>query len=139
MKAWKAEKARQEALALHAGDPRYDPMTGDLLLPDEHPLSPTSSYLFEGRTRPRRFLPPDSPFLKNARPLQTKEVEDVPETEYHERLVERLRKAGFVEVEPTTQDKRYYAFCERLRNMSPEDTIPRLAGFTTGIKSAPGN
>src|SRR4029453_15681332 len=58
MKAWKVEKARREAVELHAGDPRYDPMTGDLLKPDEHPLSPTSSYFIEGRKPPRRFLPP---------------------------------------------------------------------------------
>jgi hypothetical protein len=87
LQAWRAKKEREEALILHAGDPLYDPMTGDLLLPDEHALSSTSSYLFEGKTRPRRFLPPDSPFLQNAKPLQTEGIEDVPETEYHERLV----------------------------------------------------
>lgn len=122
IKAWQAEKARQEAVELHGGDPRYDPMTGDLLKPDEHPLSPTSSYFIEGRTRPRRFLPPGSPYLKNAKPLQTDREGDQPESPGKERLVERLRKAGFVEVEPDAWDKRYYAFCERLRNMSSEQT-----------------
>jgi hypothetical protein len=121
MKAWQVEKARREAVELHAGDTRYDPMTGDLLKPDEHPLSPTSSYLIEGRTRPRRFLPPGSPGLKNAKRLQKDREGEQPESPSNERLVQRLRKAGFVEVEPDAWDKRYYAFCERLRNMSPED------------------
>ena len=39
---------RKKAAWMHERDPRYDPMTGDLLEPDEHPLSPTSEYYFDG-------------------------------------------------------------------------------------------
>jgi hypothetical protein len=104
-------------------------MTGDVLKPDEHPLSPTSEYLIIGKDRPRRFLPSGSPYLKNAKPLQTDGEGEEPETQGNERLVQRLRKAGFVEIEPDAWDKRHYAFCERLRNMSPEETAREWQGL----------
>ena len=111
---------RQKAAWIAERDPRYDPMTGDPLLPDEHPLDQTSEYLLTGKTRPRRFVPPDSPHLNNGyKPLQTNGEEEVPESEYNERLVQRLRKAGFVEVEPVGSDWQFFAFRERLRHMSP--------------------
>jgi hypothetical protein len=122
MNAWHAEKVRKEA-ASHAGDPRYDPMTGDLLLPDELPLSPTSEYLLTGKTRPRRFIPPGSPYLHNGyKPLGQQEG-DPPESEYTQRRIKRLLKAGFVEVEPVGRDWQYFAFCERLRNISPNEVV----------------
>jgi hypothetical protein len=121
MKAWHEERARQEAVKLHAGDPRYDPMTGDILKPGELPLDATAEYLLTGKTRPRRFIPPGSPFLNNGyKPVRLYEGEQ-PESEYTERYVERLLKAGFVEVEPVGRDWEYFAFRERLRNMSPYD------------------
>ena len=49
LKAWNTEKAKRE----HSGDPDYDPMTGEPLLPDEHPLSGSAEYLITGKTRPR--------------------------------------------------------------------------------------
>jgi hypothetical protein len=120
LKAWQAEKVREQA-SIHAGDPRYDPMTGDPLLPDEHPLSPTSEYLLTGKNRPRRFVPPGSPHLKEYKPLQTHEGDQQPESERTERHIQRLLKAGFVEVVPVGSDWRFFAFCERLRNMSPAE------------------
>jgi hypothetical protein len=115
----------KEAL-IHAGDPRYDPMTGDHLEPDEFPLSPTSEYYFDGKTRPRRFIPPDSPHVKNYKPLQIDEEGGVPESEYHERLVARLQKAGFVEVEPTLADKASFEQTQWYRSLSPAEKIQYL-------------
>jgi hypothetical protein len=117
LQAWQEEKAKR----VHAGDPRYDPMTGDLLKPDELPLSPTSEYLITGKTRPRRFVPPGSPHLKEYKPLQTNEEDNQPETEKNERHIRRLLKAGWTEVAPVGDDWQYFAFCERLRNMSPAE------------------
>jgi hypothetical protein len=121
MRAWKTEKAKRE----HAGDPRYDPLTGDLLEPDEFPLSPTSEYYFDGKTRGRRFIPPDSPHLKNYKPLRIDE-ERVPESEYHERLAQRLQKAGFVEVEPTLADKASFEQTQWYRSLSPTEKMHYL-------------
>jgi hypothetical protein len=119
MKAWRIENSRQEAVKKHAGDPRYDPMTGDLLLPDEHPLSPGAEYLLTGKARPRRFIPAGSPYLNNGyKPVQPSKGEQ-PESEGTQRHIQRLLKAGFVEVEPVGSDWQYFAFRERLRNMSP--------------------
>jgi len=118
MKAWRAEKVRKEA-EVHAGDSRYDPMTGELLKPGELPLDATAEYLLTGKTRPRRFIPPGSPYLNNGyKPVQNHEGEQ-PESEHTERYVQRLLKAGFVEVEPVGNDWQFFAFRERLRTMSP--------------------
>ena len=126
MRAWKAEKVRREAL-IHAGDPRYDPMTGDLLESDEFPLSPTSEYYFDGKTRGRRFIPPDSPHLKAYKSLHINEGEEqVPESEYHERLVARLQKSGFVEVEPTLADKASFEQTQWYRSLSPTEKMHYL-------------
>ena len=123
MRSWhrasQIEEARKQAY-IHAGDPLYDPMTGELLKPDEHPLSPTSEYLITGKTRPRRFVPPGSPHLKEYQPLEIQE-DMQPEGEYNERLIQRLIKAGFTEVAPVGDDWQYFAFCERLRHMSPAE------------------
>jgi hypothetical protein len=119
-RASQREEARKQAY-IHAGDPRYDPMTGELLKPDEFPLSPTSEYLLQGKTRPRRFVPPGSPHVKAYKPLQLHAVDTQPETEKNERRIQRLLKAGFTEVAPVGDDWQYFAFCERLRNMSPAE------------------
>jgi hypothetical protein len=119
MKAWQVEKARREAVELHAGDPRYDPMTGDLLKPDELPLDAAAEYLLTGKTRPRRFIPPDSPHLKNGYKPVRPYVGEQQESEYTSRYIQRLLKAGFVEVEPVGSDWQFFTFRERLRNMSP--------------------
>ena len=119
LEAWHTEKAKRE----HAGDPLYDPMTGELLKPDEHPLSPTAEYLITGKTRPRRFVPPGSPHVKQYKPLNIPEEDIHPEGEHNERLVRRLLKAGFTEVAPVGDDWEYFAFCERLRNMSPYEVM----------------
>jgi hypothetical protein len=118
MRAWSQAARREKAAWMHERDPRYDPMTGDLLLPDEHPLSPTSEYLLTGKTRPRRFVPPGSPFLNNGYKLVQPHEGEQPESEGTERRIQRLLKAGFVEVEPVGSDWQYFAFCERLRNMA---------------------
>lgn len=119
LEAWDTEKAKRE----HAGDPDFDPMTGERLKPDEHPLSATAEYLITGKTRPRRFIPPGSPHLKQYKPLDISEEDRQPEGEYTERLVRRLLKAGFTEVAPVGDDWQYFAFCERLRNMSPYEVM----------------
>jgi hypothetical protein len=111
---------REKAAWIAERDPRYDPMTGDLLEPDELPLDQTASYVFDGKTRPRRFLPPDSPYLKDAQPLQTEGDEKEPESPYHERLAKRLLKAGFVEVEPTLADKASFEKTQWFRNLPPD-------------------
>ena len=123
MKAWKAEKARREAVEIHAGNPRYDPMTGDLFKPDEHPLSPTSEYLLTGKSRPRRFVPPGSPHLNNGYKPVRPYTGEQPESEPTERHIQRLLKAGFVEVEPVGNDWQFFAFCEHFRNMSPYEIV----------------
>jgi hypothetical protein len=113
---------REKAAWVAERDPRYDPMTGDLLEADEFPLSATSEYYFDGSTRPRRFIPPDSPHLKDYKPLQVEEGgEKIPESEYHERLAKRLQKAGFVEVEPTLADKASFEQTQWFRSLSPAD------------------
>ena len=118
---------REKAAWIAERDPRYDPMTGDLLEPDEHPLSPTSEYYFDGKTRGRRFIPSDSPHLKTYKPLQIDESEEqVPESEYHERLAHRLQKAGFVEVEPTLADKASFEQTQWYRSLSPTDKMQYL-------------
>jgi hypothetical protein len=114
------QEARKQAY-IHAGDPLYDPMTGDLLKPGELPLHSTAEYLITGKTRPRRFVPPGSQYLKQYKPLEIHEEEIQPESESNERLVQRLLKAGWTEVAPVGDDWQYFAFCERLRHMSPAE------------------
>jgi hypothetical protein len=114
---------RKKAAWLHERDPRYDPMTGDLLEPDELPLSPTSEYYFDGQTRPRRFVPPDSPHLDKYKEFQIDEEDVQPEGVSHERLVERLLKAGFVEVEPTLADKASFEQTQWYRSLSPSEKL----------------
>ena len=115
LEAWDIEKAKQE----HAGDPDYDPMTGDRLKPDELPLHSDAEYLITGKTRPRRFVPPGSPHVKQYKALEEHEGDAQPEGESNERLIQRLLKAGWTEVAPVGDDWQYFAFCERLRHMSP--------------------
>ena len=129
MQAWKAEKARREAVAMHAGDPLYDPLTGELLLADEHPLDAQAEYTFDGKTCPRRFVPADSPFVNNGyKPVQT-DGEDTPENEHYERLVKRLRKAGFIEVEPTLMDKASFEKVQWYRSLSPVEKLAYLQAW----------
>jgi hypothetical protein len=120
--AMQAERRKREAY-IHSGDSRYDPLIGELLKPDELPLDAEASYLLTGKTRPRRFLPPDSPHLKDAKPLETDGAEEVPENSDNQRLIQRLQKAGFVEVAPTANDRQFFTFCERFRHMSPTEII----------------
>ena len=117
---------RKKAAWMHERDPLYDPMTGDLLEPDEHPLSPTSEYYFDGQTRPRRFVPPDSPHLDKYNKVQIDEENVQPEGEYHDRLVNRLLKAGFVEVEPTLADKASFEQTQWYRSLSPSEKMQFL-------------
>jgi hypothetical protein len=125
---------RKRAAWLHERDPRYDPMTGDLLDSDEHPLDPTAEYTFYGKTRARSFvhpearsfLSPDSPLLEHREPLQADGKEEVTESEYHERLVARLLKAGFVEVEPTLADKASFEQAQWYRSLSPSEKMQFL-------------
>jgi hypothetical protein len=117
---------RKRAAWLHERDPRYDPMTGDLLEPDEHPLDPMAEYYFEGKTRPRRFVPGDSPHLDKYQEVQIDEEDVQLESEYHERLVDRLLKAGFVEVEPTLADKASFAQAQWYRSLSPSEKMQFL-------------
>jgi hypothetical protein len=130
LRTWMADirrGEREKAAWIAERDPRYDPMTGDLLKPDEFPLSPTSEYYFDGKTRGRRFIPPDSPHLKAYKPLQIDEDgERVPESEYHERLAQRLAKAGFVEVEPTLADKAPFEQTQWYRSLSPTEKMHYL-------------
>jgi hypothetical protein len=119
MDTWHIENAKRE----HAGDPNYDPMTGDLLKPDELPLHSTAEYLITGKTRPRRFVPPGSPHVKQYKPVKIPGQDVQPESEKTERLVKRLLKAGFTEVAPVGDDWDYFAFCERLRHMSPYEVM----------------
>ena len=129
MQAWKAEKARRDAVALHVGDPRFDPMTGDLLLPDEHPLDPTAEYTFDGKTRPRRFVPQDSPYVNNGYNRVQTDGEDTPENDHYERLVKRLLKAGFIEVEPTLMDKASFEKVQWYRSLSPSEKLAYLQAW----------
>ena len=125
---------RKKAAWLHERDPRYDPMTGDLLNSNEHPLDPTSEYTFYGETRARSFvhpearsfLSPDSPLLNHRKPLQADEKEEVTESEYHERLVARLSKAGFVEVEPTLADKASFEQTQWYKSLLPAEKMQYL-------------
>jgi hypothetical protein len=117
---------RKKAAWLHERDPRYDPMTGDLLEPDEHPLDPTAEYYFAGKTRPRRFVPGDSPHVKEYKQVQIDEEDAQPEGEYHDRLVARLLKAGFVEVEPTLADKASFEQTQWYRSLSPSEKMQFL-------------
>ena len=117
---------REKATWLHERNPRFDPMTGDLLEPDEHPLDPTAEYYFDGQTRPRRFVPGDSPHLDKYQQVQTDEEDALPESEYHERLVNRLLKAGFVEIEPTLADKASYEQTQWYRSLSPSEKMQFL-------------
>jgi hypothetical protein len=50
----------------------------------------------------------------------------VPEGDYRDRLVKRLRKAGFTEVEPTLTDKLLYEKTQRLRSLSPDANMDVL-------------
>ena len=70
---------RKRAAWLHERDPRYDPMTGDLLESDEHPLDATAEYYFDGKSRPRRFVPGDSPHLDKYKKVQIDEDDAQPE------------------------------------------------------------
>jgi hypothetical protein len=125
---------RKRAAWLHERDPRYDPLTGELLEPGENPLDPACEYTFDGKTRvrsfvhpdARSFLSPDSPLLNHREPIQIDENEQVPESEHHERLVQRLLKAGFVEVEPTLADKASFEQTQWYRSLSPYEKMQFL-------------
>jgi hypothetical protein len=117
---------REKAAWMHERDPRYDPMTGDLLQPGDLPLSPTSSYHLEGKTRARCFLPPDHPALERAPRVQTDGNEEEPESPSNERLIQRLLKARFVEVEPTLRDKAHFAHTQWYRSLSPSEKMAYL-------------
>ena len=121
---WAMERKR--AAWLHERDPRYDPLTGDLLEPDELPLSPTSEYYFDGSTRPRRFVPGDSPHRDKYKRVEVNEEDVQPESDYHERLVQRLLIAGFVEVEPTLADKASFEQTQWYRSLSPYEKMQFL-------------
>lgn len=122
---------RKKAAWMHERDPRYDPMTGDLLESDEHPLDPKAEYTFDGKTRARSFvhpearsfLSPDDPLLKYRKPVQAHGNEEEPESESNQRLVERLLKAGFVEVEPTLADKASFEHTQFYRSLSPTEKM----------------
>ena len=124
---------REKAAWMHERDPRYDPMTGDLLLPDELPLSPCE-YTFYGKTRARSFvhqearsfLSTDSPLLNHRQPVHTDGKEEEPESPYHERLIQRLLKAGFVEVEPTLRDKAHFEHTQWFRSLSASEQMHYL-------------
>jgi hypothetical protein len=126
MSANMKRQERAKAAWVHERDPRYDPMTGDLLEPDEFPLDAKAEYYFDGKERPRRFIPPDSPHLNDYKPLETENEQEVSEGEYRDRLVNRLRKAGFVEVEPTLMDKVLYEKTRWFENLPPEAKIDFL-------------
>jgi hypothetical protein len=51
--------------------------------------------------------------------LQPHDRDEQPESERTQRHIQRLLKAGFIEVEPVGSDWQFFAFCERLRNMTP--------------------
>src|SRR5206468_2554073 len=51
------------------------------------------------------------------------EAGEMPESPDNERLMQRLAKAGFVEVAPTVNDKQFFAYVERFRHMSPADIV----------------
>ena len=59
--------------------------------------------------------------MKEYKPLEIQEEDIQPESEYNERLIQRLIKAGWTEVAPVGSDWRYFAFCERLRHMTPAE------------------
>ena len=82
-----------------------------------------SEYYFDGQTRPRRFVPPDSPHLDKYKEVQIDEEDVQPEGESHERLVQRLLKAGFVEVEPTLADKASFEQTQWYRSLSPSEKM----------------
>ena len=48
------------------------------------------------------------------------------ESEYHERLVSRLLKAGFVEVEPTLADKASFEQTQWYRSLAPSEQMQFL-------------
>jgi hypothetical protein len=50
----------------------------------------------------------------------------VSESEYHERLVARLLKAGFVEVEPTLADKASFEQTQWYRSLAPSEQMQFL-------------
>jgi hypothetical protein len=124
MKTWRIAQNAQKGKAPPEGNARIDPLTGDTLQPNEFPLDPTTSYHLNGKARPRRFLPPDSSSLKTEKPLETggEEQED-PDTQ---RLIQRLRKAGFVEVAPTPADQQRYEFSQWLNNLPPAERTQYL-------------
>jgi hypothetical protein len=136
---------RKRAAWLHERDPLYDPLTGDLLESDEFPLSPTSEYYFDGSSRPRRFVPGDSPHLDKYKRVAVNEEDVQPESDYHERLVQRLLIAGFVEVEPTLADKASFEQTQWYRNLSPyekmlllQDSMQEMKGVRPSDKKNAG-
>ena len=50
----------------------------------------------------------------------------MPESEYHERLAQRLQKAGFVEVEPTLADQASFEQTQWYRSLSPTEKMHYL-------------
>ena len=109
-------------------------MTGERLLPGERPLHPDAEYLITGKTRPRLFAPPGNPHGTTYKPLEIHEEDSQPESESHERLIHRLLKAGWTEVAPVGYDWEYFAFCERLRNMSPYEVMQEWQEIQRGMR-----
>jgi hypothetical protein len=71
-------------------------------------------------------VPGDSPHLEKYKRVQTDEEDAHPESEYHDRLVERLLKAGFVEIEPTLADKASFEQMQWYRSLSPSEKMQFL-------------
>lgn len=74
----------------------------------------------------RSHPPGDSPHLDKYKWVQTDEEDAQPESEYHERFVNRLLKAGFIEVEPTLADKASFEQTQWYRSLSPSEKMQFL-------------
>jgi hypothetical protein len=103
-----------------SGPERIDPLTGDRLEDWEFPLNIGSEYQLTGENRPRRFLPPTSAHLENA---MTPEQAGLPTGEQEsfrkQHLIDRLLRAGWVEVAPTRKDYADFLYDKWLKSLSP--------------------
>jgi hypothetical protein len=71
-------------------------------------------------------VPGDSPHLNKYTQPQIDEADTQPEGEKNERFVQRLLKAGFVEVEPTLADKASFERTQGYKSLSASEKMQFL-------------
>ena len=114
-------RARREQERLRSKDTqRIDPLTGEYLEDWELPLGANAQYQIMGENRPRRFLPPNSADFDKFQILEQPEGEIAEQEKYRtQRTIDKLLRAGWVEVVPTKKDYADFLYDKWLDSLPP--------------------